>query len=347
VGAWRASRGNRERDEEEVERTGEIVDAGLARDGAVEAGVDARDAEAECGEFSDLIFHERDERRDDERCAAESDGGKLVAERLPCPGGHDEKKIAAVDGSAANGFLIGAEAREAEDRLQKLGKVFRIVRIGQKQRPERRQFPASTLQKSGGARLSEGHTVSDESGTTTQNTLQSHSSAVSPHPKDSTKMNSANAATPRASLSDYLAAERTLLAWIRTGLAMMGFGFVVARFGLFLQELQVAQNPAAMQHYGLSLWFGTALIAVGVVVNVMAGWHHLRLIRQLDRGETSHPNATAQAVTVAFLLALVGLAMGIYLISVRGTTPSPRGNKEVSFVEQQRHCSDFQQSLCG
>lgn len=41
-------------------------------------------------------------------------------------------------------------------------------------------------------------------------------------------------------LRDYLAAERTLLAWIRTGLALMGFGFVVARFGLFLQQLQIA-----------------------------------------------------------------------------------------------------------
>ncbi|MGA7413059.1 MAG: DUF202 domain-containing protein [Bryobacteraceae bacterium] len=41
----------------------------------------------------------------------------------------------------------------------------------------------------------------------------------------------------KASLSDYLAAERTFLAWIRTGLALMGFGFVVARFGLFLQAL--------------------------------------------------------------------------------------------------------------
>jgi putative membrane protein len=46
----------------------------------------------------------------------------------------------------------------------------------------------------------------------------------------------------KASLSDYLAAERTLLAWIRTGLALMGFGFVVARFGLFLQQLQVMQR---------------------------------------------------------------------------------------------------------
>ena len=47
---------------------------------------------------------------------------------------------------------------------------------------------------------------------------------------------------PKAALTDYLAAERTLLAWIRTGLALMGFGFVVARFGLFLQQLQIMES---------------------------------------------------------------------------------------------------------
>lgn len=124
----------------------------------------------------------------------------------------------------------------------------------------------------------------------------------------------------KASLSDYLAAERTLLAWIRTGLALMGFGFVVARFGLFLQRLQILENAPQQQSNGFSLWFGTALIAVGIIVNVFSGWHHLRLVRELDSGEATHSHPSRQAVAIAFFLALVGLAMAIYLILVRTST---------------------------
>src|ERR1700720_1378304 len=118
----------------------------------------------------------------------------------------------------------------------------------------------------------------------------------------------------KAALSDYLAAERTLLAWIRTGLALMGFGFVVARFGLFLQELQIAEHAPPVQSYGLSLWFGTALIGAGVAVNLFSGWHHLRLVRVMDLGQVTRPHTTTLAVATSLFLALVGLGMAIYLI---------------------------------
>ncbi len=119
----------------------------------------------------------------------------------------------------------------------------------------------------------------------------------------------------RASLTDYLAAERTLLAWIRTGLALMGFGFVVARFGLLLQELQIVR-AVPVRSYGFSLRFGIVLIALGVFVNILAGSSHIRLIRRLDRGAPTGSAMNSNAVIIAFILALLGLAMAIYLFSV-------------------------------
>jgi putative membrane protein len=121
----------------------------------------------------------------------------------------------------------------------------------------------------------------------------------------------------KASLADYLASERTLLAWVRTGLALMGFGFVVARFGMFLREMQIAQNHHPRSSYGLSLWFGTALIASGVIVSIAAGLRHLRLVRELDRGGPGRPHSPKLAALMALFLALVGIGMTIYLISVR------------------------------
>jgi putative membrane protein len=121
----------------------------------------------------------------------------------------------------------------------------------------------------------------------------------------------------QAQLSDYLAAERTFLAWIRTGLALMGFGFVVARFGLFLQLLQVRQPGATTPPTGLSLWFGTALIILGVVVDVASSWRHWRLVQALDRGDTGTKRPSSLAIAVALIMAAVGVAMAIYLIFVR------------------------------
>ena len=137
----------------------------------------------------------------------------------------------------------------------------------------------------------------------------------------------------RADLRDYLAAERTFLAWVRTGLALMGFGFVVARFGLFLQQLQIFRINGQAPPAGLSLWFGTSLIAVGVVVTLSSSWRHVSLVRQLDQGDTAFPRSLGRTLAPALFLALVGLAMAIYLISVRDTTGF-RSEKESQSLEE-------------
>ena len=115
----------------------------------------------------------------------------------------------------------------------------------------------------------------------------------------------------------YFAAERTLLAWIRTGLAMMGFGFVVARFALYLRELQMSAGRSLIRPPDGSLWFGTALVLMGVFVNLSAALKHTRLVRQLRQGTWSPDQTSRSSIAVAIALALVGVIVTIYLLLAR------------------------------
>jgi len=124
------------------------------------------------------------------------------------------------------------------------------------------------------------------------------------------------AADPRV----YFAAERTLLAWVRTGLAMMGFGFVVARFGLFLRELAAVPGVAPHHPSGLSLAAGTTLVVLGVGVNLMAAVMHWQTVRQLERGQPLRFRPVSLGTVVAVLLASLGLLMAAYLLFGLGHT---------------------------
>jgi uncharacterized protein (DUF302 family)/uncharacterized membrane protein YidH (DUF202 family) len=131
-------------------------------------------------------------------------------------------------------------------------------------------------------------------------------------------------ATPR----DYLAVERTFLAWIRTGLALMGLGFVLARFGIFLQEF--TRPDAAMKSYGLSHFFGTFLILLGVLVSVLSMSRYLRMIKDLKEGRDTLSRPSSMAVSAAVLLAILGIAMAVYLV---WTKPAP--GKQVPQTQDQ------------
>lgn len=118
----------------------------------------------------------------------------------------------------------------------------------------------------------------------------------------------------------YFAAERTLLAWIRTALAMMGLGFVVARFGLFLREIASVRDLPP-QPLKASLWFGTALVLLGVAVSIGASLKHWTTVRRLQRGQPIVMRPASLAFIVALLMALLGAGIAVYLVF--GLSESP------------------------
>ncbi len=112
----------------------------------------------------------------------------------------------------------------------------------------------------------------------------------------------------------YFAAERTLLAWVRTGLALMGFGFIVARFGLFLRELAEVHHETPTRQTSYSLWIGVALVVLGVSVTAWSAVKHYRWVSRLRAGFIDLPRAFSLATVVAFVLAVLGLAIAVVLL---------------------------------
>lgn len=121
---------------------------------------------------------------------------------------------------------------------------------------------------------------------------------------------------------DHLSNERTYLAWIRTALATLGFGFVLARMGAFLRALPVATaGPRALglDPVRASVEFvitGAVFLVLGTVLCGWAGWHYTRTRRAIDAGEFVPAGTSVLLLTLGVLLGgliITGLAIGLML----------------------------------
>lgn len=94
-----------------------------------------------------------------------------------------------------------------------------------------------------------------------------------------------------ARFRDHAANERTMLAWIRTGIALMAFGFAIARFGLFLREIAQAGEVRVHVVSGMgSAWFGVVLVLLGLLTNGAATLRYTQVRRAILAGSSAAPS---------------------------------------------------------
>ena len=110
----------------------------------------------------------------------------------------------------------------------------------------------------------------------------------------------------------YFAAERTMLAWLRTGITIMAFGFVIARFGLFLRLLQAEGAPAA--GHGISPYLGSALVALGVVATAGGALEYQRFCRTIPPADLPGTSSMRFVLVLSWAMVAIGATLTVVLL---------------------------------
>jgi putative membrane protein len=127
-------------------------------------------------------------------------------------------------------------------------------------------------------------------------------------------MSRAAAAPPEPTrVREHLANERTLLAWVRTAIAFMGLGFVVARFGLFLRQVALERQAPVASESGLAGYIGIGLVAVGLLATVLSAIRFVRVRAQIEAARFE-PEVFPEVVILS--LTLLGGAMLVAYLAV-------------------------------
>ena len=118
---------------------------------------------------------------------------------------------------------------------------------------------------------------------------------------------------PIDNLSNHLANERTFLAWVRTSIGVMAFGFVVVKFSLFIKEIGIVlQKPLTVPSHGYSEVMGIFLVAFGVLIGLIAFFRFKRINQQIS--EKDYRPSVSLSTLLTVCIVLIGICLVIYLI---------------------------------
>jgi putative membrane protein len=113
----------------------------------------------------------------------------------------------------------------------------------------------------------------------------------------------------------FFAAERTLLAWLRTGLTIIALGFVVSRFGLFVELLTMqSQKSSPAANPALSAALGVAFVIAGSLAIVVAAIQHRRFIATLAQADLPAHYSRSFAIALSLGVAALGFVLAGYLL---------------------------------
>jgi len=118
----------------------------------------------------------------------------------------------------------------------------------------------------------------------------------------------------RNNASDHLAKERTFLAWIRTSIGIMAFGFVVVKFSLFVKQISLILGKENIIHSkGYSGILGIVLVAVGTVTAVLSYMRYINSEKQINEGYYKHSSLLITVLTT--FIFLVSVLLIVYLVN--------------------------------
>ncbi len=119
-------------------------------------------------------------------------------------------------------------------------------------------------------------------------------------------------------ISDHMANERTFLAWVRTNIGIIAFGFVIEKFGLFIKQMGLILGQVTLEtpppSHGYSGIIGIIIICFGILMSLLAYINFKKAEKQIEQGIAAYRSPGIIYALLIITIVLVGIFLVVYLI---------------------------------